>query len=146
MMPKNGYEVYLRNEVLSASPLRLIQIMYAGALDSIAAARRALKAGDIFARSRAITKALRIVRELSRCLNRDGGGELSRNLANIYAYVIQLLIQSNIRQIEAPLIEAERLLSTLAEAWIACAPTLPETPDYSHGQEQPLQKTYQVAW
>jgi flagellar protein FliS len=138
MMPRNGYEVYLQNEVLSASPLRLIQIMYSAALDSIAAARRSLRAGDIFARSRAITKAMRIVRELSRCLNTEAGGELSRNLANVYAYVTRLLIESNTRQIEAPLVEAEKLLSTLAEAWTACAPVEWEAAEHAHKQELPL--------
>jgi flagellar protein FliS len=146
MMPKNGHEVYLQNEVLSASPLKLIQIMYSAALDSIAAARRSLRVGDIFARSRAITKAMRIVRELSRCLNREAGGELSRNLANVYAYVIQLLIESNIRQIEAPLLEAEQLLSTLAEAWTACAPAESEPVEYALRPELPVLESQAARW
>ena len=55
-MRTNGYQTYLENEILSASPMGLIQLMYAAALDSIAAARRALRAGEIHARSRAITQ------------------------------------------------------------------------------------------
>jgi len=149
-MRTNGYQTYLENEILSASPMRLIQLMYAAALDSIASARRSLRAGEIRARSRAITKALRIVTELSRCLNREAGGEISQNLAQVYGYVLRLLIESNVQQIEAPLSEAERLLSILAEAWMQCVPQEPDPA--SSGKEfaytPPLHssKTAQPAW
>jgi flagellar protein FliS len=125
-MRNHGYQNYFDNEVLAASPLKLIQMLYGAALDSIAAARRHVRHNDIRARTRAINKALGIVTELSQCLNYEAGGALSRNLAGLYAYIERLLIQANIKQIEAPLAEAESLLSTLAEAWRACTPAVPE--------------------
>jgi flagellar protein FliS len=123
-MRNHGYQNYFDNEVLAASPLKLIEMLYSAALDSIVAARRHVRQGDISARTLAINKALRIVSELSRCLNHDAGGVMSRNLAGLYGYVVGLLIQANIKQIEAPLAEAEGLLSTLAEAWKACIPAM----------------------
>lgn len=119
-MCNHGYQSYFDNEVLAASPLKLIQLLYAAALDSIAAARCHLHRGDIRARTRAINKALRIVTELSRCLNHEVGGDLSRSLADLYAYVIRRLIEADATQKEAPLADAERLMSTLDEAWRAC--------------------------
>ncbi len=120
-MGVNGYKTYFENEVREATPLKLILLLYQGALDSIASARRYLRAKDIRARSRAITKALTIVIELSLSLNHEAGGGLSKNLAAIYAYVERLLIKANAEQCEPPLLEAERLLSTLLEAWTQCA-------------------------
>jgi flagellar protein FliS len=125
-MRNHGYQNYFDNEVLAASPLKLIEMLYAAALDSIVAARRHVRNRDIPARTRAINKALRIVTELSRCLNHDADGVMSRNLAGLYGYVLGLLVEANIKQIEAPLAEAEGLLSTLAEAWKACTPAMPE--------------------
>src|ERR1700749_4798049 len=119
-MRTTGYQTYLENEILSAGRVQLIQIMYTAALDAVAAARRSLRAGEIIPRSRSITKAMRIVIELSRCLNREGGGELSENLAKGYSYVLRQLIEANAKQIEAPLAESERLLTTLAGAWNQC--------------------------
>jgi len=121
-MRTNRYQNYFDDEVLSADPLKLVQLLYRGALDSIVAARRHLRNGDIRARSRAISKAMTIVTELTLSLNRQAAAELSRNLAGLYDYVQKLLIQANARQSEPPLIEAERLLSTLLEAWTQCAP------------------------
>ena len=116
-MRTNGYQSYYDDDLLEASPLKLVQLLYRGALDSIASARRYLRLGDIRARSRAINKAMAIVTVLARSLNTEQGGELGRNLARLYDYVERLLIQANSEQREQPLEEAERLLSTLADAW-----------------------------
>jgi flagellar secretion chaperone FliS len=120
-MRNHGYQNYFDNEVLAASPLQLIEMLYAAALDSIAAARRHIRCQDIPGRTRAINKALRIVAELSRCLNHEAGGDLSSKLAGIYRYVTRLLIEGHTGQIEAPLAEAEGLMATLAGAWKACS-------------------------
>jgi flagellin-specific chaperone FliS len=75
-------------------------------------------------------------------LNHEADGVLSQNLAGLYGYVGRLLIEANAKQIEAPLAEAEALLSTLAEAWRACVPAMSEPgfrnadllpPEASHG-------------
>jgi flagellar biosynthetic protein FliS len=84
-MHTNRYQNYIEEELLTADPVRLIQLLYRGTLDSITSARRYLKLGDIRARSRAISKAMTIVTELSLSLNHTAGGELSKNLAEVYA-------------------------------------------------------------
>jgi len=116
-MRNNAFHSYLDHEVLTAPPLQLVQLLYRGALDSISSARRYLKLGDIRARSRAVTKALLLVAELMRSLNREEGGEVSRNLARLYGYISKLLLKANAEQIDPPLAEAEQLLGSLAEAW-----------------------------
>src|SRR5690349_13831898 len=116
-MRTNRYQDFLEDEILAANPLKLVQLLYQGALDSITSARRHLKLGDIRARSRAISKAMSIVTELSLSLDHTAGGELSNSLAELYAYTQKLLIQGNTQQADAPLGEAERLLSTLLDAW-----------------------------
>lgn len=129
-MRTRGYQNYLDQEVLAASPLKLVELLYRGALDSIASARRSVRLGDIRSRSRAISKAMTIVTELSLALDHERGGELTRNLSALYAYVEKLLIRANSEQSEQPLAEAERLLSTLLEAWAHCAQSeaVPLTP------------------
>ena len=125
-MRNHGYQNYFDDEVLAANPLKLIQMLYGAALDSIAAARRHVRQKNISARTRSINKAIGLVTELSRCLNHEADILLCRNLAGLYGYVGRLLIQANAEQIEAPLAEAEALLSTLAEAWRACVPAMIE--------------------
>jgi flagellar secretion chaperone FliS len=121
-MRNHGYQNYFDDEGLAASPLKLIEMLYGATLDSIAAARRHIRNRDIRARALAINRAIRLIAELSQSLNHEADGVLSRNLAGLYGYVGRLLIEANAKQIEAPLAEAEVLLSTLAEAWRACVP------------------------
>jgi flagellar secretion chaperone FliS len=122
-----AYQNYFDNQVLAATPLQLIGMLYDAALDAISGARRHIRHKDIRARVRAINKALRIVTELSRSLDHEAGGELSRRLAAIYRYVTKLLVEANSRQNEALLAEAENLMATLGAAWKACRPPAPET-------------------
>ena len=119
-MPNHSYQNHLEDEILTANPVHLIRLLYRGALDSITSARRYLKLGDIRARSRAISKAMAIVTELSLSLNHPTGGDVSKNLAELYAYAEKLLIQANQEQSDPPLAEAERLLSPLLQAWEIC--------------------------
>jgi len=141
-MRSNVYRNFLEEEVLSASPVKLVQLLYGSALEAIGAARRYLRQGDIRARSRAITKAMTIITELSLSLDRDAGGSLSKNLAELYGYVEKLLIEANVRQTDTPLATAERLLTTLLEGWN----NLPQAPGGRSVDEQkpdPEAVTYQ---
>jgi flagellar protein FliS len=142
-MRTKGYQNqnYFDEEVLAANPLKLVHLLYRGVLDSIVAARRYLRLGDIRARSRAISKAMGMVTELSLSLDHDTGGELSRTLAELYAYVETLLIKGNTEQCDPPLAEAERLLGTLADAWESCAQTT-ATPAANEQANEPISCAY----
>ena len=113
-------EAYLESEVLSADPLELVRILYRGASEAVTAARDALRAGDIRARSRAISKAHDIVSELALAVSHDTDPQLSRNLVELYAYMQQRLHEANFCQTDPPLAEVAQLLYTLSEAWRHC--------------------------
>jgi len=114
------HDSYQEGEVLSASPLQLICLLYRAAVESIAEARRCVAARDILGRARAINKAYQIVAELMFSLDRHQEPELSRQLAALYDYIQRLLIDANCRQVDGPLAEAQILLTTLQEAWENC--------------------------
>ena len=108
---------YLEDEVLSADPVKLIALLYQGARDRVSEARRHLAGGEIEARSRAIGKANDILAELTGSLDHARGGELSQRLAALYEYMQARLLEANLRQQDAPLVEVLGLLATLQEAW-----------------------------
>ena len=116
-MAHNVFERYQEQEILMADPVKLVALLYRGAIEAVGSARRHLASGAIMDRSRQINRAWDIVDELSRSLNREQGGELGRNLAELYGYIQLRLLEANSRQADAPLAEVEALLTTLAEAW-----------------------------
>jgi flagellar protein FliS len=124
-MPNSVHRRYLEAEVMGASPVQLIEILYRAAIDSVGAARRHLANRQIRERSRQITKASEIVNHLMLSVDHSCVSEISRNLVEIYAYIQTRLIEANTRQIDPPLAEVENLLKILLDAWH----TVPPGPD-----------------
>ncbi len=116
-MAYTNYDRYLETEVFSASPVKLVGMLYRAAIEATAAARVHLKAGEIRERSRQIMKTWEIAGELARSLDHAQGGEISKSLNGLYIYMQQQLLEANRKQIDAPLAEVEQLFTTLQEAW-----------------------------
>jgi flagellar protein FliS len=116
-----NYANYLETEVFSADPMKLVCMLYRGAIEATGAARRHLKAGEIRERSRQTMRAMEILRELSRSLD-PHYEEISRPLGELYAYMQTRLIEANAQQLDEPLAEVERLLATLLDGWKAAVP------------------------
>jgi flagellar protein FliS len=114
-------DAYLETEVLSASPVQLVNMLYRGALDSLRSALVALERGDISERSRRLSHAEAILGELTVSLDRTRGGDLSRDLSELYDYMQRRIAQANFEQTRAPIEEVCGLLSTLLEAWAEIA-------------------------
>jgi len=125
-MRTNAYKTYVEDEILTADPVRLVQLLYRGAEEAVTTARAKLATGDIKARSAAITKAIEILAELASSLDHAQGGELSERLAALYDYMQRRLIDANIQQADAPLAEVQQILGTLDEAWSSVATPTPE--------------------
>jgi len=116
-MRTNAYQTYVEDEIVTADPIRLVQLLYQGAIEAVGSARANLGTRDIRGRFAAATKVIEILTELSSSLNHDQGGELSARLAALYDYMQRRVIEGNEQQIDAPFAEVEQLLGTLGEAW-----------------------------
>lgn len=135
-MPYSNYGKYLETEIYSADPVERVCMLYRGAIEAAAAARRHLKAREIPQRSRQILRAHAILTELARAL--DPQYEISKPLAGLYDYMRKQLLEANAKQIEPPLAEVEQILSTLYEGWKDAKPALPAAAE----SYQPVSCTY----
>jgi flagellar secretion chaperone FliS len=122
----NAYaRVGVETGVMGASPHRLIVLLYQGARQAIAQARMHLQQGQVPDRGKAISKAIRIIESgLQQSLNMEVGGEIAGRLNALYSYMARRLLEANIKQSEAMLVEVDGLLATLEEAWIGIAPEI----------------------
>ena len=111
-------QVGLETDVNSASPEKLISLLFEGARKAIARARFAFENNDVPARGMAISKAVAIVSEgLRAALNLEAGGEVAANLQELYIYIERCLLQANLHADASKLDEADRLLADIASAW-----------------------------
>jgi flagellar protein FliS len=136
-MSLDAYQNNRESEILSASPLELVEMLYKGAIGYVNDARRHLGAGEIRERSNAISKASAILAELAQSLDHEKGGKISQTLAELYDYMQRRLIKANAEQIEPPLIETVKLLETLLEGWQTCIPAAAAS-----GYQSPYEKDY----
>ena len=113
----NGINQYKTVGVGSASPHKLIQMLFDTYLVRIEQAIVAIEDNDIKAKATAISKALAILGGLEEGLDLEKGGELAENLQNLYRYVRQRLLVATDQNEVAPLHEARDLIFQIKDAW-----------------------------
>lgn len=111
------HSAYVQNEVLNASPERLVQLLYDLGIRCLSAARDCNRAKDVAGRTRHVNRAFAVLVELSDGLDFEAGGEIALNYARIYDYCQRRLIEANVQQSDAMLAEVQSLLQDLREAW-----------------------------
>ncbi|WP_174875688.1 flagellar export chaperone FliS [Vogesella oryzae] len=108
----------LELEVESASPHKLILLLFDGAIQAIKQARFHMENGNVAEKGRLISKAIAIVDEgLLLALDRNAGGELAENLAALYTYCCERLFMANTKNDVAALDEVANLLGEIKSAW-----------------------------
>lgn len=127
-MSARGAAAYRQTSVQSSSPLQLVVLLYDGAIKHMSAARDAMGRRDLVARRDGLSRAMAIVSELQSTLNVKEGGEVAQSLDRLYVYVLDLIVQANMRNDPRPLEEAEGLLAPLRDAWSQVASGAPPPP------------------
>jgi flagellar protein FliS len=121
----NAYaKVGVETGVSSASPHKLIIMLFDGALIAVTTGLQQMKAGNIPAKGQAISKAIMIIESgLRASLNKDVGGEIAQNLDALYEYMSHRLLTANLKNQPDILEEVHHLLSDLKVAWEAIGTT-----------------------
>ena len=104
---------YLRNQVMSASPNKLIEMLIEGAIKSIKKAEMAIEDKKIEAANNEIVHAQDIVDELKFSVNKEIEGDIPQQLISTYDVVEQELIHKDKNHLEIAL----TMLNELLDAW-----------------------------
>ncbi|SHH37138.1 flagellar export chaperone FliS [Sporanaerobacter acetigenes] len=114
-MAYDALNQYKQNTVFTATPEELTLMLYDGAIKFINIAKLNIEKGDVVKAHEAIIRAEDIVIELNASLNMDY--EVSKNLRSIYDFVMEKLVDGNIKKDVKPLDEALELLTDLRDTW-----------------------------
>ncbi len=131
---------YLRDTVTTASPAKLVTMLYDRLLVGINRVQAAMAPGpsgeDTIDLDRATDTAVsldhesldlinsellrcqRIIEELRGRLDHEVGGEIATNLANLYSFCLQKLIEANVTKSATPLHPVHSVVTELREAWV----------------------------
>jgi flagellar protein FliS len=116
-------KVGLETDVQSATPHRLVAMLFDGVFDAMAQASQAIQSGNIELKGRSLIRAVRIIDEGLRAGLDLSAGQLATDLRELYGYVCMRLTQANLKSDLAALEECQRLLTPVREAWAAIGNT-----------------------
>src|SRR5690606_18085850 len=108
---------YQKTQVTTASKEKILLMLYEGAIRFNRQAQAAMEQKKIAEKGKFISKATAILSELMATLDFKVGGQLAVDLENLYVFMIDKMIEGNIKNDIESLKTVEKLLLTLYEAW-----------------------------
>lgn len=120
-MSVNRLNAYRQTSVKTASQGRLIVMLYDEAIKQMVLAeeelgRKKIKFDTVH---NSISKTQDVITELMASLDFEKGGDISKNLYNLYMFFNRQLVQANIDKDIEPLVQVRKFMSDLREAWVA---------------------------
>ena len=108
---------YQTQQVMTASPAKLISMLYDKAILSLKEAVAAIEKGDIEARWRANKKAMDIIAHMWSTLDLEKGGEIARNLDSLFSFMLTRLPRIDLKNDPEVAYQVIELLEPLRRSW-----------------------------
>ncbi len=111
-----SHAAYRRGEVMAATPVQLVVMLYDGARRFLRQGAVAMREGEIERAHKRLRNAERIIRHLDGTLDFEQG-ELPQHLRAIYVFCLTHLNAARMSQDAGKVEEVRELLGELREAW-----------------------------
>jgi len=108
---------YQKAEINTSDRIRVVTLMYNGAINFIKLAKEKMLEGDVVNKGIFISKATAVIGELATSLNMNDGGKIAENLKALYDFVLDRLIDANLYNKTESLDESVRVLEVLRDGW-----------------------------
>jgi len=117
MYANNAYNAYKTNSVNYASKEQLLLMVVDGAVKFSKIAKQGIEEKDIKKAHENIIKTQNIFYELMATLDVDKGGEWEENLMKIYDFIIQRLLEANIKKDVKIMDEIIPIIEDIRDTW-----------------------------
>jgi len=116
-------KAYMATQVTTASQGDLLVMLYDTAIKHLHQAIDKMRVGDMAGKGILISKAITIVSELQESLNKERGGEISKNLFQLYFFCNARLLKANLKVQPEMVEEVITILSGLRQAFAQILPS-----------------------
>ena len=113
----NPYNKYKKTSVLSASREQILLMLYEAAIKFTKLAIQAAEEKKIAERGQNIIRAFDIIVELQATLDHKVGGDLAKQLEQLYVYMMEQYTKANLKGEVEPLKSNLKVLENLYEGW-----------------------------
>jgi flagellar protein FliS len=101
----------------------LIALLFQGARRAVLMGRMHMERNNIPEKGKSLSQAIMIIGGgLQQSLNLEKGGDLAARLNTLYDYMTRRLLEANLKNDPAILLEVDGLLATIEEGWSAIDP------------------------
>lgn len=108
---------YLANEVMQASPKRLIELLLEGCIKNLKLAVIAIDKEDVNLAHNKLVRAQDIISELRYSINEEVGGEVAQQFIQLYEYINNQLVLANLKKDKAVVEKVEGMVEELLTTW-----------------------------
>ena len=112
---KNPYAAYANSKVLTASPAELVLMLYDGAIKFCNIAIIGIEQNDIPKAHTNIRKVENIIEEFRSTLDRKYA--VAEDFDRVYVYLLQRLLEANVKKDKAILEEVNMHLRSMRDTW-----------------------------
>jgi flagellar secretion chaperone FliS len=112
-----AYDQYQENQIMSASPEKILLMLYDGAIRFTRQAMFGLEENNLTLFHQGIKKSMAIITEFSNSLDHTIGGDIAENLDALYGFMIRELTKANLHKDLENLRTVEKLLVDLRATW-----------------------------
>ena len=112
-----GLGAYKKTSVQTASKEQILLMLYQAAIKNCKKAIEAIEMKNVQKKGEHIAKLQDIVIELNNSLDFEVGGDVARELASLYDYILYSSTQANIKIEAEPLEGSLKVLKTLYDGW-----------------------------
>ena len=116
-MHGNAAYAYQTQQVKGASKVQQVALLYDRIVVCLRDAIEAVEAGEIERRWRSNKRAQDIILALYSALDEEQGGEITRNLSQLYLFCLRRLPQVDLKNDATPARESLEILEPLAQSW-----------------------------
>ncbi|MDO6460398.1 flagellar export chaperone FliS [Granulosicoccaceae sp. 1_MG-2023] len=114
----NAYQQVNRFSALEgASPHRLVCMLMQGAIDRLAIAKGMMERKDYSGKGEVLAKVIAIISELKGSLDLENGGDVARNMDQLYDYMMRTILSATSDNDPLQLDHVAELLNGLLQAW-----------------------------
>ncbi len=108
---------YIETAVSEATPHKLVEMLYDGAIKNMNLAKVFIEHKNIEKKSEHINKSLSIINALRAGVDMDKGGEVASNLYDLYDYCYRVLFRASVKNDIALVDEVLELIVSVSQAW-----------------------------
>ncbi|MDR2599620.1 MAG: flagellar export chaperone FliS [Oscillospiraceae bacterium] len=115
MINTRAHDAYRRQDVLTASPIELIIMLYDALKKNIVLGKRGIEKNDIQQAHKSLIKAQMILTELINSL--DMSYQISQELMDLYDFALRSIADANMHKDTEPLEPVVEMVESIREAW-----------------------------